>query len=430
MEVGDNIVSRTTHKRKLAEMCEGEKSSRFPLNELNQDLLERVLSWLPTTSFFRLSSVCKRWKSVADSATFRLACSQVPSREPWLFMVDSQPHLSQQTIVFDSTEGNWKKLNYPPLLQLKQNQDSCTDFIPVAASGGLICFHCADGDFIVSNPVTGSCHQLKSSFPNPPPPIRAIAMMSKAETFKLLLVSGELPNLRFRQYNSSTDQWEQDIALTRKIDSPIESATNDGCTQYFLSKCGNVVSTDIQRSPSKQYSSVLTLKDGEEVLYFLSSSGTVVACNLTRKFFFEYPRLLPVFSEYSIDLVECGGQMYVVLLSEFLESASLRVWTWDDSIQSWHQIAAMPPYMSHKFYGKKVDINCTGAAGQQMLVCVNSAELCSYVMCNLVANEWVELPHCYTNGKAKEFVCAFSFEPRIEASTWETKRTDSTWRNL
>ncbi|KAL0393788.1 UNVERIFIED_CONTAM: F-box only protein 13 [Sesamum latifolium] len=109
--------------------------------------------------------------------------------------------------------------------------------------------------------------------------------------------------------------------------------------------------------------------------------------------------------------------MYVVLLSEFLETASLRVWTWDDGTQSWRQIAAMPPSMSHKFYGKKVDINCTGA-GKEMLVCVNSGQLCSYLMCNLAENEWVELPECNSNEEGREFVCAFSFEPRIEASIW------------
>ncbi|KAK4435772.1 F-box only protein 13 [Sesamum alatum] len=410
MEAGDGVVCRRSHKRK---MCEDE-SSRFPLNELNQDLLERVLSWLPTSAFFRLNSVCKRWKSVADSATFRLACSQVPIRDPWFFMVDSQPHPSNPPVVFDSTEGNWKKLNHSPLLQL--NHESCKDFIPVAASGGLICFHrAADGEFIVNNPVTASCRRLNPSSRSPQTPIRAISMMSKAETFKLVLVSGELPNLTFKVYNSTTDEWGDDIVLTRKADRSTEAETSDDCTQYFLSKCGNVVSTDIQRSPSKQYSSILTLRDGEEILYFLSSSGRVVACNLTRRFFFEYPRLLPVFCEYSIDLVESGGQMYVVLLSEFLETASLRVWTWDDGIQSWRQIAAMPPSMSHKLYGKKADINCTGT-GKEMLVCMNSGELSSYVMCNLAANEWVELPEC--NEKGREFACALSFEPRIEASTW------------
>ncbi|PIN04847.1 hypothetical protein CDL12_22611 [Handroanthus impetiginosus] len=399
-----------THKRKLSEIDE-DGSSRFQLNELNQDLLERVLSWLPTSSFFRLSSVCKKWRSVANSATFKRACSRVPSRDPWFFMVESQPNLAKP-IIFDSTEGNWKKINHPPMFPP-------ADFIPVASSSGLICFRSADGGFFLTNPVTGSCRQLPPPFADSQPPVRAIGMISNAQTLKLVTVSGELPHLRFREYNSVTNQWEDEIALTRKIDneSPIDLSTNDECTQYFLSKCGNVVSTDIQRSPPKQYSSLLTIKNGEEILYFLSSSGTVVTCNLTRKFFFEYPRLLPVFSEYSIDLVECGGEIYVVLLSEFLESAGLRVWTWDDSIQSWRQIAAMPPAMSHKFYGKKVDINCSGA-GQRMFVCVNSAEVCSYVMCDLGANEWVELPECCNDGEVKEFVCAFSFEPRIEASAW------------
>ena len=73
----------------------------------------------------------------------------------------------------------------------------------------------------------------------------------------------------------------------------------------------------MQRSPSKQFSSVITNKNGQEIVYFLSSSGNVVTCNLTCKCFSEYPRLLPVYNEYSIDVVECNGEMLVVLLSEF-----------------------------------------------------------------------------------------------------------------
>ncbi|BAT99017.1 hypothetical protein VIGAN_10039000 [Vigna angularis var. angularis] len=45
----------------------------FPLDDLNEDLLERVLSWLPTSSFFRHTSVSKRWKSAAASVSFKLA---------------------------------------------------------------------------------------------------------------------------------------------------------------------------------------------------------------------------------------------------------------------------------------------------------------------------------------------------------------------
>ncbi|GMI98306.1 hypothetical protein like AT4G33160 [Hibiscus trionum] len=146
----------------------------------------------------------------------------------------------------------------------------------------------------------------------------------------------------------------------------------------------------MQRSPSKQYSSVLTLKDGEEIVYFLISSGIVIACNLTQKCFSEYPRLLPLFSEYSVDMVECKGEILVVVLSDFFESASLRVWWYDLKTKTWNQIAAMPPAIS--------------------------AELCSYVLYDFASNQWVELPECSMNGEALEFTSAFSFEPRIEAS--------------
>ncbi|KAF2285087.1 hypothetical protein GH714_037811 [Hevea brasiliensis] len=205
------------------------------------------------------------------------------------------------------------------------------------------------------------------------------------------------------------------MLLKRKVDDSQEFDSNDNNAVYFLSKAGNVVATDMQRSPSKQYSSIMTVKDGEEIAYFLSSSGTIVACNLTHKCFFEYPRLLPVFYEYSIDVVECRGEMLVVLLSEFFGSASLRVWRFDEEFRSWHQIAAMPPAMSHEFYGKKVDINCVGA-GDQIFICLNSAEFFSYILCDLRTNDWVELPKCFMNGEAVEFMSAFSFEPRIEAS--------------
>uniref|UniRef100_A0A2P2Q8U1 F-box domain-containing protein n=1 Tax=Rhizophora mucronata TaxID=61149 RepID=A0A2P2Q8U1_RHIMU len=410
MEQSSSFELRPNRKRKLQEKDEG--AVRFSLDELNQDLLERVLSWLPTTTFFRLTSVCKRWKSVAHSASFKLACANVPSRDPWFYMVD--PNLNQSTI-FDSAERSWKKLNYPPLLRENSNQDS----IPVAASGGLVCFRHESGNFIICNPVAGSCYKLPQVQPAlENQSLRAIAMTTCSKnqySYKLVLVAGETPRLSCRVYRSDINCWEEEVLLKRKADKSQELDSNDDSAVYYLSKGGNVVATDMQRSPSKQYSSVIALKDGEEILYFLSSSGTIVSCNLTQKSFSEYPRLLPVFSEYSIDLVVCGGEMLAMVLSEFCESASLRIWRFDEDVRSWHQIAVMPPAMSHEFYGKKVDINCVGA-GNQIFICLSSAEFFCYVLCDLRTCEWIELPKCFMNGETVEFMSAFAFEPRIEAS--------------
>lgn len=415
MELKDDVPALVTIRKRKAKEMENSIFSGFPMEDLNQDVLEMVLSWLPTSTFFRLTSVCKRWKSIADSASFKLACAAIPSRDPWFFMVD--PNLNRM-VVFDSAERNWKRLNHPTLLHNTSNYNS----MPVAASGGLICFRNLLGNFIVCNPVTGSCNEvpsIDSSTQNLP--LHAIVMKSSSSlhcsSHKLALVFGEIPNLSFRVYNSNTNCWEEETALQRKIvaNNSMEFDSNDDNAVYFLSKSGNVVATNMQRSPGKQYSSVITSKGGEEIVYFLSSTGKVVACNLTCKSFTEYPRLLPVFSEYSIDVVECGGRMLVVLLSEFFESASLRVWWYDEDSRVWCQIAVMPPAMSNEWYGKKVDINCVGA-GVRILICLNSAEFFSYVLCDLVANEWTELPKCCADGKAIEFMSAFSFEPRIEVS--------------
>lgn len=400
--------SNPSRKRKSDYDCDYNNEG-FSMDDLNQDLLEKVLSWLPTSTFYRVSSVCKRWKSVSTSESFKLACSEIPNRDPCFLMVD---HRLNHSIIFDSTDKTWKQLNYPSLLHNNT-------YMPVAASGGLVCFRNETGNFVLCNPITGSCRQL-------PPmedtgPIHAIVMTksstSSSHSYKIVIVFGDLPKLGYRVYNSSSDSWGKDVPLGKKVDECVEIdfSEDDDDAVYFLSKAGNVVATNMHRSPSKQYSSVIVSKNGEEIVYFLSSSGIIVACNLTNGCFSEYPRLLPAFSEYSIDLVECKGEILVVLLSEFLESASVRVWRFDQETGSWQQIAAMPPAMSHEFYGKKVDINCVGA-GDRIFICLNSAELYCNYLCDLVNNEWTNLPKCCMNGEAVEFMSAFSFEPRIEAA--------------
>lgn len=435
-----------SRKRKAGEQRSDDEGRNLPLDQLNSDLLEQVLSWLPTSNFFRVTSVCKRWKSVADSATFRQACSRVPSRDPCYFMAaDSQSYFNTQPVVFDTAENSWKMLNYcfPPSPSLLLQQNQRPNFVPVASSGGLICFRSEENQFIVCNPVTGASHHLvpcnnNDSDIQQTKSLRAIAMISGSESYKLVLVYGETSELSFKTYNSKSNRWEEETRLIRKTDnSPAESADGgdadtasaaaaaateeDENAVYFLSKCGNVVSTDLQRSPCKQYSSVITTnKNGEEIMHFLSSSGRVISCNLTTKCYAEYPRLLPpVYHEYSVDLIECGGEVSAVVLSEFLESASLRIWRFDETGKFWHQIGAMPPAMSHEFYGKKVDINCSAGNGEKIMVCFNSAEICRYFLYDLVCNKWIQLPNCHVKGELREFSCAFSFEPRIEASVCE-----------
>ncbi|MCD7460446.1 hypothetical protein HAX54_043577 [Datura stramonium] len=56
---------------------------------LPDDLLERILAYLPIASIFRASCVCKRWYEIVKSRRFLWNFSQVLSQKPWYFMFTS-----------------------------------------------------------------------------------------------------------------------------------------------------------------------------------------------------------------------------------------------------------------------------------------------------------------------------------------------------
>lgn len=63
---------------------------KLSCGELHEDLLARVLARFPVSSFFCFRSVCKGWNSMIYSPSFLNACSEIPSRCPWFYMVDSK----------------------------------------------------------------------------------------------------------------------------------------------------------------------------------------------------------------------------------------------------------------------------------------------------------------------------------------------------
>ncbi|KAG8063113.1 hypothetical protein GUJ93_ZPchr0003g18116 [Zizania palustris] len=375
------------------------------LGDLHDDVLERVLARLPPASFFRLRAVCRRWSSAAESPTFLDACGRVPSRDPWFLMLSDRPH---PPVAFDAGERSWNLCRAAP------------GAVPVASSGGLVLYRAsATGALVVANPLTGASRAL----PVPPqcdgaPQLHAIAMYGSP--YLVALFMGELPHLSMVVFDSSKDSWEGPVALARSAETSLPDAPSQGGagaddTVYFLSKSGDVVATNMQRSASKQYSSVVTPSErGDAVAYFLSHSGTVVACDTARRTFAELPRILPVYFEYSIDVVSCNGAAYAVVLAEYLDTASLRVWEFADC--TWRQVSAMPPAMSHGFHGKKADINCVGH-GDRLMVCVSSGEANGCFMCDVSSNQWEQLPNCVNgDGEVNDFLAAFSFEPRVEIS--------------
>uniref|UniRef100_M8AVI2 F-box only protein 13 n=1 Tax=Aegilops tauschii TaxID=37682 RepID=M8AVI2_AEGTA len=274
-------------------------------------------------------------------------------------------------IAFDAAERTWARCRGAP------------GPVPVAAAGGLVLYRAPEtGELTVANPLSGVSRALP-----PPPPAATDALYAVAmygSPYRVVLILGELPNLSMTVFDSSKNAWEDAVPLSRKTEaSPADAqAPHDD--------------DDIDEDMDGE---------GDGAVYYLSKSGDVML-----------PRILPVHFEYSIDVVACDGRAYVVVLSEYLDTASLRLWEFSDG--AWRQVAAMPPAMSHAFYGKKADVNCVGHGGRVM-VCVSSGDAGANgcFMCDVGSNAWEELPRCAGgDGEAMDFVAAFSFEPRMEVA--------------
>ncbi|KAM0891159.1 hypothetical protein ACQ4PT_026574 [Festuca glaucescens] len=251
---------------------------------------------------------------------------------------------------------------------------------------------CSSGALTVANPLTGASRALPP--PPPPTPLQAVAMYGSP--YRVVLILGKLTDLSMAAFDPSTNTWADAVPLSRKPDaSPADAPATRG----------NNEGDDIEDVGD----------DG--TVFFLSNSGAVVSCDLARRAFAELPRVLPAHTEHSIDVVACGARAYAVVLTEYLDMASLRVREFAGG--AWTQAAAMPPAMSHGFYGAKADVNCVGHSGR-IMVCVSSGEADGQngsFMCDVASNRWEELPRCAGgDGGVTDFVAAFSFEPRMEVA--------------
>ncbi|KAJ7962504.1 F-box/kelch-repeat protein [Quillaja saponaria] len=119
---------------------------------LPDDLLERILAYLPIASIFRAGSVCKRWHEIISSRRFLWNFSEVLSQKPWYFMFTS----SDEPIgyAFDPILRKWYGIELPCI-------DTSNWFI--ATSRGLVCFMDNDSrsELCVCNPITKQSKKLE-----------------------------------------------------------------------------------------------------------------------------------------------------------------------------------------------------------------------------------------------------------------------------
>lgn len=122
--------------------------------DLPDDLIDRVIAWLPLPSFFTFRIVCKRWNHLIHSPSFYHLCSHVPSPEPW-FVASSNENYKASS-AYDPVSNKWYEVKFPGANDCGNNCNGDLGH-PIAAAEGLVgsCSFQDGSEYLcVCNPMT------------------------------------------------------------------------------------------------------------------------------------------------------------------------------------------------------------------------------------------------------------------------------------
>lgn len=198
-----NDSSRTNSDfNSILEVADEGKNDDLPMisvdSFLPDDLLERILSYLPVASIFRVGCVCKRWNEIVSSRRFLWNMSPSKSQKPWYFMFTC----SDEPVgyAYDPVLKKWYGIELPYMVQ--------TSRWFIASSGGLVCFMDNDSrsELYVCNLITKCCFRLQE-----PPGLRLCDYSALSMSVDQKSANYMVSVVKSRQIPENYFQWDLSI---------------------------------------------------------------------------------------------------------------------------------------------------------------------------------------------------------------------------
>lgn len=358
---------------------------------LPDDLLERILSYLPIASIFRAGCVCRRWNEIVSSRRFVWNLSQGLTQKPWYFMFTS----SDEPVgyAFDPILRKWYGIELPYI-------EASNWFI--ASSCGLVCFMDNDSrsELYVCNPITKRCKTLQE-----PPGLKfsdysalAISMNRVSHCYNVSIVkSKQVPgnffqwDLSIHIYDSETMMWTTPLkeVLTGWRGGD-ESVICDGVLYFLIYSTGGA-------APESRHGLVTYNLFSRSSHGLLTRSFIPAPCSLT------CGRLMNLREK----LIMVGG-IGKQDRSDIIKGIGI----WALEGKGWQEIARMP----HKFFqgfGELDDV--FASSGMDDLIYIQSYGGPSLLVFDVNQKQWRWAQKCpVTKRFPLQLFTGFCFEPRLE----------------
>lgn len=360
---------------------------------LPDDLLERILSFLPVASIFRAGSVCKRWHEIVTSKRFLWNNSHALSQKPWYFMFTS----SDDPIgyAYDPILRKWYGIDLPCI-------EKSNWFI--ASSCGLVCFmdNVSRSELYICNPITKSCDGIDQP-PGPQFPdysALAVSVNRLTKSYNISIVkSKQVPenffqwDLSVHIYNSGTRKWV--TALTEVLTGwrgGDESVICDGILYFLIYSIGG-------GGPDNRHGLIMYNLKNQSSYGLLMKSFVPVPCSLT------CGRLMNLKEK----LVMVGG------IGKHDRPGIIKgIGIWVLKGREWQEIARMP----HKYFqgfGEFDDVFASSGTGD--LIYIQSYGGTALLVFDINQKQWRWSQKCPVVKRFPlQLFTGFCFEPRLEIS--------------
>lgn len=360
---------------------------------LPDDILERILSFLPIVSIFRAGSVCKRWCEIVRSRRF--LWSNTSPHKPWYFMFTYND--SPEGFAYDPILRKWHRLFLPCIRKSQWF---------VAASCGLVCFMDNDRQsrIFVCNPITRNQKRI----PEPPgvkfPEYSTLSLSVNRGSHNYTLAVANSKNAEddFLQwefsihiYESESESWATPVKeVLMGWRGGEESVICNGVFYILIHSTGPLGNSGLR------HGLIMYDLSSRSSYTTLLSSSIPVPCSLT------CGRLMNVKDR----LVMVGG------IAKYDRSDIIKgICIWELNKKEWREIARMP----HRFFqgfGEFDDVFASGGADN--LVYIQSYGGPALLVFDINQKQWKWSQKCPV---AKRFplhlFTGFCFEPSLEAAS-------------
>ncbi|XP_052194821.1 F-box/kelch-repeat protein At3g61590-like [Diospyros lotus] len=357
---------------------------------LPDDLLERILAFLPIASIFRAGCVCKRWHDIVGSRRFLWNFSHVVPQKPWYFMfTDSNEPVGY---AYDPILRKWYSIELPCIEASSWS---------IASSGGLVCFMDEDSrsELYVCNPVTRCWKRVEE-----PPGVKFSDYIALAISVNRMSHNYSVSVVKSKQVSGIFFQWDVSIHIydseTMMWVTPLtevltgwrggdESVICDGVLYFLIFSTGG--------STENRHGLIAYNLSNRSSRGLLTKSSIPVPCSLT------CGRLMNLREK----LVMVGG-----IGKHDRPDIIKGIGIWVLHGKEWQEISRMP----HKFFqgfGELDDV--FASSGTDDLVYIQSYGAPALLLFDMSQKQWRWSQKCPV---AKRFplqlFTGFCFEPRLE----------------